>query len=496
MEGIKEEKGITLIALIITIIVMLILVMVTISFAMNGGLFKRANEGSTETEKHVIYDIIKGSMVLEKDGDATFQVGEIRVYDTEKAAEDALVDAGYARSKISAVFSNGLTNETSKKAIMTVEGKLGTWKYKITTTEIVIYSEDEEDSGGGTDADEQALLDELKDYILGPEDEGGNRPGRNLFAIIDEDTFQFKHAEDDVNPTTYQNLKFSNYMIANGEPVEGMFIRYAGDIYSFGFEVVQVDNEEVYLTNSLELVTDNPGNLGKYVQFKNDDSHRNWIVFNENETTVELIAADALAEFTIGNDDNFEESRLEYNNAIALLVEACDMQLKNSNDQYISSSIQSVRSVGGPLQDNTTTYFDFLDFYTTNFHNESYTSSDFEAVNNKFLAGDTDGYLADLNKMDSLAIRATDNMGNYFFASRSATGGSTSGHPVFGLREIIYGLQLQDAREVCKVMYYSNEFHNYSGEYTSGTRPVVTITKSALDNATGTGLTNNPFIID
>ena len=46
----KNEKGITLIALIITIIIMLILVIVTISFAMNGGLFQKAKEGAEKTQ--------------------------------------------------------------------------------------------------------------------------------------------------------------------------------------------------------------------------------------------------------------------------------------------------------------------------------------------------------------------------------------------------------------------------------------------------------------
>ena len=45
----KKQKGITLIALIITIIVMLILVGVTISVALNGGLFKTAQEATTNT---------------------------------------------------------------------------------------------------------------------------------------------------------------------------------------------------------------------------------------------------------------------------------------------------------------------------------------------------------------------------------------------------------------------------------------------------------------
>lgn len=46
----KYEKGITLIALVITIIVMLILVSVTITMAINGGLFGYAQNAVTQTE--------------------------------------------------------------------------------------------------------------------------------------------------------------------------------------------------------------------------------------------------------------------------------------------------------------------------------------------------------------------------------------------------------------------------------------------------------------
>ena len=47
----KKQKGITLIALIITIIVMLILVGVTVTTAINGGLFKKAKEGKQEQKE-------------------------------------------------------------------------------------------------------------------------------------------------------------------------------------------------------------------------------------------------------------------------------------------------------------------------------------------------------------------------------------------------------------------------------------------------------------
>ena len=51
MQKLKQNKGITLIALIITIIVMLILVGVTINVALNGGLFQKAETAKEGTQK-------------------------------------------------------------------------------------------------------------------------------------------------------------------------------------------------------------------------------------------------------------------------------------------------------------------------------------------------------------------------------------------------------------------------------------------------------------
>lgn len=42
----KKEKGITLIALVITIIVMLILITVTVRFLINSNLIRRSGKGS------------------------------------------------------------------------------------------------------------------------------------------------------------------------------------------------------------------------------------------------------------------------------------------------------------------------------------------------------------------------------------------------------------------------------------------------------------------
>ena len=46
----KSQKGITLIALVITIIVMLILVGVSVTVAINGGLFTNAKAGAANTQ--------------------------------------------------------------------------------------------------------------------------------------------------------------------------------------------------------------------------------------------------------------------------------------------------------------------------------------------------------------------------------------------------------------------------------------------------------------
>ena len=50
MKKLKTQNGITLIALVITIIVMLILVAVTISMAINGGLFEKAGKATGDTK--------------------------------------------------------------------------------------------------------------------------------------------------------------------------------------------------------------------------------------------------------------------------------------------------------------------------------------------------------------------------------------------------------------------------------------------------------------
>ena len=66
----KGQKGITLVALVITIIVMLILVGVSITVAINGGLFTSAKSGANNTKEAVNAEtnLSSGKVIVKEDG--------------------------------------------------------------------------------------------------------------------------------------------------------------------------------------------------------------------------------------------------------------------------------------------------------------------------------------------------------------------------------------------------------------------------------------------
>jgi len=52
----KNQKGITLVALVVTIVVLLILAAVSISIAFNGGIFQQAKNAAQETGTAIDYE--------------------------------------------------------------------------------------------------------------------------------------------------------------------------------------------------------------------------------------------------------------------------------------------------------------------------------------------------------------------------------------------------------------------------------------------------------
>lgn len=73
-----RENGITLIALIITIIVMLILVGVTVSVALNGGLFSTAKEAANRTDKARIEEEMQGAILAALDNNGNIKLDKLK----------------------------------------------------------------------------------------------------------------------------------------------------------------------------------------------------------------------------------------------------------------------------------------------------------------------------------------------------------------------------------------------------------------------------------
>ena len=79
MEKFTKQKGITLIALIITIIVMLILVGVTINVALNGGLFNKAKTASDQTQRQVSKEQLIAAMIGGYDSNGNFVATDVEL---------------------------------------------------------------------------------------------------------------------------------------------------------------------------------------------------------------------------------------------------------------------------------------------------------------------------------------------------------------------------------------------------------------------------------
>lgn len=76
----KDQKGITLIALIITIIVMLILVTVSITIALQTGLFSAAGKAASKTNEAQAGENKLSSGVVNVDGVGEKNVGDMANY--------------------------------------------------------------------------------------------------------------------------------------------------------------------------------------------------------------------------------------------------------------------------------------------------------------------------------------------------------------------------------------------------------------------------------
>lgn len=130
MRVINSEKGITLVALIITIIVMLILVGVTINLALNGGLFDRARSGARQTEEKVIHEEIIGCLALDDNG-------KINVYATFSDVTDLLESQNKSVEVLNPTDEEDVNAEMEEITFKVADK----YTYKITDENVMILNE-------------------------------------------------------------------------------------------------------------------------------------------------------------------------------------------------------------------------------------------------------------------------------------------------------------------------------------------------------------------
>ena len=411
----------------ITVIVMLILVGVTINVALNGGIFGKAETATRQTEEQAILEEMLAMMDVTNEGKIDYDT-IIKKMKEKCGAEN--VEYAYPNASIT--------------------GKLGTYNYIVSETEIKI---------GSSKSD---VPDDLATYILGADGKG--RDLTQIFDVMDENSstfLTFKQDPADSNSKIHEDVKYA-YMEEGSMDVH---IRYGRDIYKF-----TINESYNTVEKSLTKVSTPEGNLGKYVTYNGDT----WIVLSDDSSGVELISANAIGSVTLGGS-TFEEARTSYNNAVSTIISECG-----------GTGSNNIRSVGGPASDTTTTV-DFSELTTFEQSVDDTNFAQYEGENGLKI-GD-ENYLTDYNKMKAIGILATDTPADYWLASRFVE--EISGNVRFRMRCVNYDGYLNHDN-LCSVNSSANTGYNGTSSY--AVRPVVTLSSGALgDVAEGVGTRTNPI---
>ena len=424
MKTLKEQRGITLIALIITIIVMLILVGITISVSLNGGLFETAQvakqQTRIQTDREQLFSAVIGAL-----------------------GENGKVDY----TKLDSNLPEGFT------------GSNGTYINTETGNMYEVYL------NGSTVSKANNVSDGLLEYLLGEKDKDtGARPGRNLSDIVNLQYYTFLNVPEEVGQLTFITLNPVEYITENNDIVtiaDAYFVNETPEGKQIKYKVRVKSNETTGEGITLpengvkEISYDTNTRVGKYVEYDN----KNWIIiYDDNVNGLQMISEDTMLNendelFDLGGSDeiydagkNFDENLItevdgvtgksyleramySYDNAITNLNSFCDGVVADS--EYI----KSVRSVGSnpsnPNYDNPKSFigsaqtipaYESLTWFEDNLN----LTKNVEEGRTYYTIGDTETEYKikgtdmnceqDFDRMVALGIHATAE--NYWLASR------------------------------------------------------------------------------
>ena len=317
----EKQKGITLVALVITIIVLLILAMVSIKIAIDGGLITKASKA---TDTHAI------------------------------GAEEEAITTGYASYQID-LANNKPASLTVKdaKTEPTSEG----WKVTFYATTGNVYTINNKGEITGPTKEEKTEDDiAMEKYAL-----GDNLQGQVMGNLLsDKNNMIFKKLKG--KDVTY--LDMSSY--TTEETIDAaLYLKYNNKVYRIQSDMQgEGSNYKAWITKSVTKLYDIPENAEtiKYSYDGTKENEKDWIVLYKDETarTAEILSPEAIGNLELGSKDteaqgsnDWEKAVYSYNHAIERLNNYASSIVTNPNKI-------SVRSVGSnpsnPNYRNTTKY--------------------------------------------------------------------------------------------------------------------------------------------
>ena len=425
---------------------MLILVSVTINFALNGGIISKSKQAAAAMQKAADLEELQLAVISAMD------------YTTGQVVRDDLVSSLSNGWQVTQSAPYTCTSPSGNVFTVTLDGQI---------------TAEGESSGGNTSSDDLAYL---RTYI-----------GQNLGdMVIDFSDFIFT----DPNITLDESFDGSGETDGNGGII--LPIRYKGRVYG-----LVIDGSDLNIINIINNYTPSSSNeneqgggeteqppvasskLGKYVEYAN----LTWRVLYDDQTHgLQLITDEAIGSISLAGAD-FSEARYNYNNAVEILVNACKTE---------TGITTNIRNVGGPEIDTTTmndtVVFSNLNTFTPN---ENVTFEDVEGTKNGLKIADTN-YEEDIVQLVTLNMLRTSNSSSYWVSSRRVVEGSS--YVTFG----IYlsesgGFNNSTYESICEVQ--SSGTGSKYNPSARGVRPVITLSSDALDNVTGLGTSNDPYVI-
>lgn len=372
----NQQKGITLIALIITIIVMLILVGVTINVALNGGIFGKAKDAAKLTQ-------------IEADREELLLAVVVAIGTDGKVDFDYL-DKNLPNNKWTG--SNGTyTSPKNNTFVVDANGK-------------ITYKENGGESNPNTPTGD--IPDDLERYVL-----GANKTGRPLTDIMNMGSMSFidDSTTEEVDETQTLGVGVLQRAVNENGTKGFLYAKYDEKAYKIVWDAATNNTEK------LELIYTPKGNEGR-------TTAEGWTILYDNGATVEAVSPTVMGELRLGYSEGTTDSEQQlteaiesYNGAIGTINTYCkELEGLPSNS--------GVRSVGA--SSDTGGYYNGI---PTDWPGAS-------TYNGKGKAGDTN-YEQDLVRMSYWGVN---NVGEYYWmASRCAV--SAVGMALMNVRSVNTG---------------------------------------------------------